>query len=82
MKSIMIYWIVFNILNHETWPNDVCEAPWIYGENRLKQLNKIIKYTVSVKECSDFVDDRDIRQKNIPISISKAKRISNVISVN
>ena len=34
----------FNILNHKTWPNDVCEAPWIYGENRLKQLNKIHRF--------------------------------------
>ncbi|XP_067122016.1 E3 SUMO-protein ligase KIAA1586-like, partial [Centruroides vittatus] len=72
----------FNVLNHETWPDDVCEAPWIEGENRLKQLYKIIKYVVPVNDFRDFVDDRDIKQKNIPITILRARRILNVIAVN
>ncbi|XP_067130130.1 E3 SUMO-protein ligase KIAA1586-like [Centruroides vittatus] len=72
----------FNVLNHETWPNDVCEAPRIEGENRLKQLNKIIKYVVPVNDFRDFVDDRDIKQKNISITILRARRILNVIAVN
>lgn len=73
----------FNLLNPETWPGDICEeAPWIEGENKLKQLNKIIKYTVPVNDFRDFVDGRDIESKNIPNSILKAKRILNVIAVN
>lgn len=71
----------FNLLNPETWPGDIFEAPWIEGENRLEQLNKIIKYIIPVNDFRDFVDVRDRESKNIN-TILRAKRILNVIAVN
>ena len=70
----------FNILNPKSWLHGVCEAQWNNDES--KQLNKIIKFTFSINDLRAFVDNRDIKQKNIPSSISTAKRMLNVIAVN
>lgn len=46
------------------------------------KLGRMIKCIVPVNDFRDFVDDRDIKKKNIPITILRARRILNVIAVN
>lgn len=67
-----------DLLFPEKWPEYVPEAPWIHGEQKLKQPTKILKFHIATNIFRDFVDCHSSAH-NFPDFIKRARRIVSVL---
>jgi hypothetical protein len=71
---------LFRLLEPTTWSTAII-CHWQDGEEKLKELCKLLKYTIPVNDFRDLLDERYLSKDEIPQSIKEARKFMKVVAV-